>query len=365
MASLYEKIYGIEAAAAIGNSMGDISEGLSYEEIEAKYGFLQELLPQDLPERSRQQDWGVVFHYKAHHRPPGMTEDGQERHRLMTTAIIEKDGRVTVDDLARVWARDIDPEKFGYLLGPQDQVIYQSIKAGIPPSEIGRYAMWPGFIGTSKMIVPIGVVNACNPDQAARDAHDVARLKDVRGRPGNYANEVAAGIAAGIAEGLKPGATVQDIIDVALGQLSPVPRAEVEMGLRWAKESGGDWRKLRPLYADYYRGRRISVAVEVLSGAVALLYLTGPDPKEVILRCVNFGRESDCRAYVAGCWAASIAGIEALPSEWVRTVDEELKTDPYTVSRRSLHESAEGLYQALLSNVRSMKQQLEGIEAQL
>jgi ADP-ribosylglycohydrolase len=351
MPTLFERIHGIEAAAAIANSMGDVSEGLSYEEIEGRHGFLDRLLPQDEPERVRTQDWGTVFHYKAHHRPPGMAEDGQERHRLLTSAVLEKGGRITVEDLARTWARDIDPEKFGYLLGPQDEVIYRSIVAGMPPSEIGRYAIWPAFIGTSKMIVPIGIVNACDPRQAALDAHDVARLKDVRGRAGNYANEVAAGIAAGIAEGLKPGATVQDVLDVALGELSSAPREEVEMGLQWARECGGDWRALRPLYADYYRHRRISNAVEVMSGAVALLWLTGPDPKEVILRCVNFGRESDCRAYVAGCWAASIAGIQALPEEWVRTVDDAIANDPYTVSRRSLTESAEGLYRALLCEV--------------
>jgi ADP-ribosylglycohydrolase len=339
MPTLFEKILGIEAAAAIANSMGDVSEGLSYEEIEARYGFLDRLLPQDEPERFRKQDWGTVFHYKAHHRPPGMAEDGQERYRLLTSAILEKGGRITVEDLARTWARDIKPENFGYLLGPQDEVIYRSIMAGIPPSEIGRYAIWPAFIGTSKMIVPIGIVNACNPRQAALDAHDVARLKDVRGRAGNYANEVAAGIAAGIAEGLKPGATVQDVVDV-------------------------DWRALRPLYADYYKHRRISNAVEVMSGAVALLWLTGPDPKEVILRCVNFGRESDCRAYVAGCWAASIAGIQALPEEWVRTVDEAIANDPWTVSKRSLRESAQGLYDALMNEIRRSKEQIALVEQQ-
>lgn len=365
MVTLFDKILGIEAAAAIGNSMGDVSEGLSYEQIEARYGFLAELLPQDEPERHRKMEWGYDFHNHAHHRPPGMTEDGQERHRLLTTAVVEKGGRITVEDLGRVWVRDIDPAKFGYLLGPQDQVIYYSLKAGVPAAEVGRYAVWPAFIGTSKMIVPIGVVNACNPEQAARDAHDVGRMKDVHGRPGNYALEVAAAIAAGIATALKPGATVDAIVQTALGQLSSVPRQEVEMGLRWAKEAAGDWKRLRPLYADFYRGRPISNAVEVLSGALALLSMTGPDPKEVILRCVNFGRESDCRAYVAGTMAAAITGVAGLPAEWAQTVEDELKTDPYTVSRRSLRESAEGLYRALLNNVASTKQQIEMVESQL
>ena len=365
MISLFEKIHGIEAAAAIANSMGDVSEGLTYEQIDAKFGWLDSLLPQDKPERVRKQTVGYDFHYPAHHRPPGMTEDGQERHRLLTTAVIEKSGRVTVEDLARVWARDIDTSKFGYLLGPQDQVIYYSIRAGVPPAEVGRYAAWPGFVGTAKMIAPIGIVNACNPAQAALDAYDVGRIKDVRNQPGNYALEVAAAVAAGIAEGLKPDATVEKIVDVALAQLSEVPRREVEMGLKWAEESGGDWRRLRPLYHSHYNGRPISNAVEVLSSALAVLRLTGPNPKEAILRCVNFGRDCDCRAYLAGCWAASIAGIDGLPAVWVETVESELKADPYSVSTRSLRASAEGLYQAMLGNLQQLNQQAKLIEAQL
>lgn len=365
MPNLFDRIYGIEASAAIGNSMGDVSEGLSYQQIEERYGYLDQLLSQEKSERFRKSDWGPDFHYHAHHRPPGMTEDGHERYRLLVSAVLEKGGRITVDELARAWVKYVDPSKFGYLLGPQDQVIYYSLKAGMPPSEVGRYAAWPGFIGTSKMIVPIGIVNACNPKQAALDARDLGRIKDVEGRPGNYALDVCAGIAAGIAEGLKPEATVEKIVDTVLAQLSTVPRQEVEMGLKWAREANGDWKSLRPLYADYYSGRPISNAVEVLSGALALLSMVGPDPKEVILRSVNFGRESDCRAYVAGSFAAAIAGIEALPAEWVQTVEDELKTDPYTVSRRGLRESAEGLYQVLKDNVQSLKQQVELVESQM
>ena len=363
MVSLFDKIMGIEAATAAGVAMGDITEGMSHEESDAKYGTLCELLPHEYPEKFRKQEWGHDFHVEAHQRPAGMTEYGQERHRLLVTTVIEKGGRVTVEDLARIWLRDIDPAKFGYQLGPQEQLTYYALQAGIRPTEVGRHASWPGFFGTLKMIAPIGIINACNPPQAALDAMDVGRIRDVAGRPKNYALEVGAAIAAGVAEGLKPGATVERIIGVALDQLSSEPRQEIEMGLAWAREAG-DWRALRPKYADHYRGRPISNAVEVLSSAVALFYLTGPDPREVIIRCVNFGRDTDCRVYPASAWAACITGIDGVPEDWVKTVDDQLKTDPYTVSRRSLRESADGLYRALLNNVASLRRQIESIESQ-
>ena len=363
MISLFDKIHGIEAATAVGVAMGDITEGMSFEEIDDKYGTLCELLPHEYPEKFRKQEWGRDFHVKAHKRPAGMCEYGQERHRLLVTAIIERGGRVTVEDLARIWLRDIDPEKFGYQLGPQEQLTYYALQAGIRPTEVGRHASWPGYFGTLKMIAPIGIINACNPYQAALDAVDVGRIRDVGGRPKNFALEVGAAIAAGVAEGLNQGATVQRIIDVALEQLSAEPRKEIEMGIEWAEEAT-DWRDLRPKYADYYRGRPISNAVEVLSSALALFHMTGPDLRELIIRCVNFGRDTDCRVYPATAFAACITGIDGVPAEWVQTVDNQLKTDPYTSSRRSLKESAEGLFKAMVSNAESLKRQVEAIESQ-
>ncbi len=290
-----------------------------------------------------------------------MTEDGFERHRLCTSAILKKGGRITVEDLAKTWIEDIDPGKFGYLLGPQDQVIYNLLKDGLPPAEVGRYAAWPGFIGTSKMIMPVGMVNACRPDDAARDALQLGRIKDVQGRPGNYALEVCAAIAAATAEALRPKATVESVIDTALEQLSSEPRKEVQQGLDWAKEAS-DWKDLRPLYAARYEGKPISNAVEVLSGGLACFYVAKGRPREAILYAVNFGRDTDCKAYVAGGLAGALRGIEALPAEWVKIVEEEVVNDPYTVSRRTARQAAEGLHKACLAEMAKAKRAVIEIE---
>jgi len=362
MSRLFERIYGCEAAGTIGNSMGDVTEGLRYPQIEERYGFVERLLPQDKKDARAPQTYGPDFVYHAHHRPPGMTEDGQERHRLCTSAILKKGGRITVEDLAKTWIEDIDPTKFGYLLGPQDQIILNLLKAGMPPWEVGRYASWPGFIGTSKMILPVGMVNAMNPAQAAQDAYDLGRIKDMRGVKGNYALEVCAGIAAAAAEALKPLATVESVIATALSCLTDIPRKEVEAGLAWAK-AAKDWKELRPLYDEKYRGKPMSNAVEVLSGALACFLIADGQPKLAILYAVNLGRDTDCKAYVAGGLAGALRGIEALPAEWVRTVEEEVVDDPYTVSRRTAREAAEGLYQAALNEMRRMKATVEMIES--
>lgn len=363
---LYDKIYACHAAGTIANAIGDVPEGLTWQEIEERYGFVDTMLAQEKPERLRPRpvDWGPDFHYRAHHRPPGMTEDGQERHRLVCEAIIQKGGRITVTDLARTWIERIDPAKFGYLLGPQDQVIYFSLKAGLPPAEVGRFASWPGFIGTSKMIAPVGLVNACDPEQAARDALDIGRIKDTLGAAGNYALEVSAGIAAGVAEAMKLEASVGGVIDTVLAQLSSPPRAEVEQGLMWAR-THRDWKSLRPLYQERYSGHPISNAVEVLSSALALFYLLDGDPEQCLLAAVNFGRDCDCRAYVSGGLASTLRGSASLRRAWIDTIENEITDDPYTVSTRSLSDTAKGLTEAALHVYQHGKETGARIEALL
>ncbi|MFH1716227.1 MAG: ADP-ribosylglycohydrolase family protein [Planctomycetota bacterium] len=361
---LFSRIYGCEAAGAIANSMGDVTEGLNWRKIEERYGLVDKLLSQDKKGSRRPQRFGPDWVRYAHHRPPGMTEDGFERHRLCTSAILKKGGRITIEDLARTWTEDINPDNFGYLLGPQDQVIYNLLKTGLPPWEVGRYAAWPAFIGTSKMIMPIGMVNACRPEDAARDALELGRIKDVKGRPGNYALEVCAAIAAGTAEALRPEATVDSVIETALAQLPAEPRREVEQGLGWAKKAK-DWKELRPLYEKRYEGEPISNAVEVLSGGLACFFMADGRPREAIIYAANLGRDTDCKGYVAGGLSGALHGIEAIPSEWVKTVEEEVVNDPYTVSRRTARQAAEGLYRACVAEMGKNEKAVNEIESMI
>jgi len=360
--SLFSRLYGCEAAGNIANSMGDVTEGLTWQEIESRYGFVDRMLPQDKKDARRPQRFGSDWVNHAHHRPPGMTEDGFERHRLCTSAILKKGGRITIEDLAKTWMDDIDPAEFGYLLGPQDRVIYDLLKSGLPPWEAGRYAAWPGFIGTSKMILPVGMVNACRPDNAARDALDLGRIKDCQGRPNNFALEVCAAIAAATAEALRPAATVQSVLETALEQLPAAARKEVERGIQAARKAK-DWKDARPFFEKEYSGKPISNAVEVLSGALAIFLLADGQPKEAILHAVNFGRDTDCKAYVAGGLSGALRGVEAIPAEWIETVEKQVVNDPYTVSKRTARQAAEGLYKACLAEMQKQKTAVLEIES--
>ncbi|MFD1717623.1 ADP-ribosylglycohydrolase family protein [Georgenia deserti] len=358
---LRDRIIAVEVAATVGHSMGDVTEIMDWTEIEEQYGLVTEMLPQPNKWRDQRPNLPVLRGYPnvytVHDRPPGMSEDGHERHRLSATAVIEKGNRVTVEDVARVWARDIDPDKFGILLGGQDQVIYYSVRAGIPPWEIGKFAYFPGAWGVTAMMAPIGVVNAGNPEAAAQDALDVGRLKDQSGVNGNYALEIASAVAAGLAEGLSNDACVSGVIDAALARLSPKPQAEVQHILEY-RAPGSDWRELRSLLDDEYKGRTILWPVETLGTALACLYLCDGDPFESVVAAVNLGRDTDGRACVAGSLAASMAGRSGLPDDWEVTIAEQVAADPYTVSNRTPEETGDGLLRALEGNLADARRHL-------
>lgn len=358
---LHERIYAVNAVSIVANSMGDLPEGLHWRDAEAKFGFLEDLLPQDEAGRVRRFDWGPDWHNHPHHRPAGMGEDGQERHRLMVEAIAATSARVTCMDLGRAWATLIDPANFGYLLGPQDQVIYHAIRGGIVPHEAGRYATYPGFHGTAKMIQPIGLINAGNPDQAARDAHDVARIKDVHGRPGNHGIEVAAGMAAGIAEAMKPGATVGKVIERIMRELGTPAREECERALDWAKRM--KWQDLREQFAVTYEGRIPWNATEVLSSALALFWQCDGDLETGLLWSVNFGRDTDDRAYDVAGLCAAMHGMKGIRPHWLDTCATALEGDAWTVSKRDFASAAEALYGAALATAGASRAHAEAVAA--
>lgn len=380
---LFKKIYGYVAGGSIGNSMGELMEGYTVEERQKYWGWIDYLpvvekyvdasgaatrpRPSINNRASNPFDTGLgrppIGHDQV--RVPGTTEDGEERFRILATAIIEKGGRIDIWDLAKAWATLITPDKFGWQLGSQDQRIYYSILAGISPWEIGRYASWPGLYGTVKMIGAVGVVNACYPEQAFQDGMELAHLKDTRGVPGNYAVEIAGAHCAGVAEALKPNATVESVRQVASSFLSSTPRKEYDAVQELGEKCGEDPEKFGIEMQNKYENRQVSNAVEVFSAAHALLKMCNADPKKAILYAVNSGRDTDCRAHTVGSLAGALSGIDQVPWEWVKTVDDAMSVNIHTTSNRTSLETTEGLYKAAMNNIARMRKVIEEVDSYL
>ena len=87
-------------------------------------------------------------------------------------------------------------------------------------------------------------------------------------------------------------------------------------------------------------------AHEIVAKGLAIFAAHKGDPKQCIVTSVNFGRDTDCLAAVAGGLSGALAGASALPEDWIKTVNEATQVDPYTNNKRTIDETADGLYEA-------------------
>jgi ADP-ribosylglycohydrolase len=102
----------------------------------------------------------------------------------------------------------------------------------------------------------------------------------------------------------------------------------------------------------------MSQANEIVSKGLAVFSLAKGNPKEAILAAVNFGRDTDCLAAVAGGLAGTLSGPGAIPAEWMEQVNEATRRDPYTNNRRTIEETADGLHDAFMARRKRLEDRL-------
>ena len=261
--SLREKFFGCIVGCHVGSSMGAPCEGWSYEQIEAKYGTIDRLMPYQ--------------HYNnGWNREAGTTEDGCERQKLMITAIIDKKDRVTAEDVRKVWVRDMLPQQAGMISEGFEMRLLEMAKSGIPASDLGRYCDYAGLNSFSRACHPIGLINAGDVPGAIADIFEVGQLYQTTN---SRALQWAAVTGMSIAAATRPRATVDSVIAAILkgdprfaanpGEVKVAE--EVERNLELTKNCK-DFRELRKAFDGIYSGRGMpypySSANEVVSKSV-------------------------------------------------------------------------------------------------
>ncbi len=132
MSYIYDRIYGIIAATRTASAMGAAVEGWTTKAIIDKFGVLEHFEP--------------FHHYKERTQwvhPAGCTEDGIERQKLMCTAIIEKQDRITANDLVETWKKVLDPAKMVNMTEQFDRDLLAVARAGIvPAADLGTFCKY-------------------------------------------------------------------------------------------------------------------------------------------------------------------------------------------------------------------------------
>ncbi|MDD4461380.1 MAG: ADP-ribosylglycohydrolase family protein [Eubacteriales bacterium] len=341
---LQDKFYGCIAGVHIGSAMGAAVEGWTWQKIEAEHGLVDRFLPYE--------------HYNnGWLREPGTTEDGVERQKHMITAIIEKQDRVTAEDVRAIWCRDIADTAPGTVSEPFEGRLLAMAKSGIPAADLGRYCDYAGLNSFARSCHPIALINAGDPQHAMEDVLAVGQLYQTdQSRGLKWASVTGVAVAAAT----RPNATVDSVIGTIFDLCDPdIVNAELERGLEQTRGCT-DIRELRSVFDGLYSGigmpYAFSFANEVVTKAVCAFRMVGGDTKQGIIAGVNMGRDTDCVAAVTAGICGALMGTASLPEEWIRQLDHATEVNPYTAVRKTMKEQADSLFKAYES--RLMRQKL-------
>lgn len=348
--TLREKFYGCICGAHIGSAMGAVVEGWSHEKTDEVYGTLDKLV-------------GYEHYNNGWMREPGTTEDGIDRQKLIITAIIEKGGRITAEDLRKIWVRDINPLAPSGVSEPFEGELLKISKTTIPGCDIGRYTDYANLCSFARSCHPIGMINAGDMNAAIEDVFEVGQIY-------HYTNSRALRWACvtsvGIAAAMLPGATVDSVLQAIydnLGDHMLVDKKDdvhrdyagmyVTDELKRALEVTKDCKdhvelreKLDTLYYGIGMPYAMAFANEIVTRGVCVFRMCGGDVKKAMITAVNLGRDTDCTAAIACGLSGALGGTETLPEEWIKQVDHATSVHRFTNNKRTLRECSDGLYEA-------------------
>ncbi|WP_055534917.1 ADP-ribosylglycohydrolase family protein [Streptomyces graminilatus] len=196
--------------------------------------------------------------------------------------------------------------------------------------------------GAAMYMAPVGLVNAANPAGAYAEAVELAGAHQ-----SSYGREAAAVFAAAVAAACAPDATPDSVIGTCLALAKDGTRAAIEAvcevasgytdfesALRPLREAVAPYDTVGPDYRSPSLGARRPSrlhAIEELPVALGMLVVSGGDYRHSVLGSVNYGRDCDSIATMAGAIAGAL-GSE-VPSDWSKTVAEASRLDLWEPAR--------------------------------
>ncbi|MFJ8633439.1 ADP-ribosylglycohydrolase family protein [Streptomyces sp. NPDC093568] len=196
--------------------------------------------------------------------------------------------------------------------------------------------------GAAMYMAPVGLVNAADPRAAYAEALDVAGAHQ-----SSYGREAAGVFAAAVAAACIPGATPGTVVDACLALAKDGTRTAIEKVCEVAGAHKAFESALAPLREaitpydtvgpDYRRpslgARRPSRlhAIEELPVALGMLLVARGDYRQAVLGAVNYGRDCDSIATMAGALCGALGS--PAPQDWAKTVAEASRLDLWEPAR--------------------------------
>ncbi|MER5463502.1 ADP-ribosylglycohydrolase family protein [Streptomyces sp. NPDC002668] len=198
--------------------------------------------------------------------------------------------------------------------------------------------------GAAMYMAPVGLVNAAHPEAAYAEAIDIAGAHQ-----SSYGREGAGVFAAAVSAACVPGATPASVVDTALSLAKDGTQSAIEAVAEAAARHSDFESALAPLRTavapfdtvgpDYrtpsLAARRPSRlhSIEELPIALGMLLVGGGDYRNTVLGAINYGRDCDSIATMAGAIAGALHGESAIPGEWAKAVAEASRLDLHAPAR--------------------------------
>ncbi|OIJ91513.1 hypothetical protein BIV25_29350 [Streptomyces sp. MUSC 14] len=345
---LDERITRALVGAAVGDALGGPVEGYSPEQIAERHGGRVH----GVVGPWHGDAWRTARPIAPYHKGDGHVTDDT----LMTHALVRVYARVRdhldayavaehlVPDLMTTprWIPELEAEALPLhrLFLAEKWLVTRLAHAHADPREAGV-----GNIvncGAAMYMAPVGLVNAANPAAAYAEALDVAGAHQ-----SSYGREAAGVLAAAVAAAATPGATPDSVVAACLALAKDGTREAIEKVCEVAvrhRDFESALGPLRTAVAPYdtvgpdYRAPSLGArrpsrlhAIEELPVALGMLLVSGGDHRHAVLGAVNYGRDCDSIATMAGALAGALGS--PVPEEWAKTVAEASRLDLWAPAR--------------------------------
>ena len=334
---LYSKVLGCLYGGAVGDALGAPPEWKSPDEIRERYGWITDFVESwDGPSPLGKGD--------------GRYTDDTHMIRILSQIYVEQSGHLDVYRFAQEIVPPIAdqpryvPERgqemllLDRLFYPEKWLFIRLRLANVDPRVGGIGNMVN--CGAAMYAAPVGIVNACDPVSAYREAIEIFSAHQH-----SYGLEAAGVLAACVAEAFRPDATADSIIDTALALAKEGTRSAIAAVVDCARRQT-DWQSaigplreaMRPFdgAADDHRDRgngsddwnpSRTHSIEEVPIALGFLVVTQGDFEQSIFGGANYGRDCDSIAGMAGSIAGAMHGAGAIRSEWIKQVNEANRVD--------------------------------------
>ena len=318
--ALEERITGALVGAAVGDALGGPVEGYTPEQILERHGGRVH----GIVGPWNGDDWRTARPIAPYHKGDGhVTDDTLMTHALVRVYAAVRDhldayaiADHLVPDLMTNprWIPELEAEALPLqrVFLAEKWLVARLHYGHIDPREAGV-----GNIvncGAAMYMAPVGLVNAANPAAAYAEALDIAGAHQ-----SSYGREAAAVFAAAVAAACAPGATPDSVIETCLvpgegrhpggdrgGVRSGLPPHGLRVGAAAAARGGGSVRHGRPRLPQSRRSAPVAPPASTRSrnsrSRWACCWSPGGDYRHAVLGSVNYGRDCDSIATMAGRW---------------------------------------------------------------